>query len=299
MSTIDAGRFGRDLSRAFAKQAAGLGMGEVPLFRALTGAVHHLSKSYHVEEFHGGRRQVTFASGHKIPGRTPRCELADLLVVAFRRKPRRSCRMSFLQMKSERHRTLASSSAACEYHANLEQWDLLCHRPLIRPLGRFRAPRDLLSGALLPSVGAFGFFVPTPAKRRVELRYCSADTLNKCAGCDGRYGKVFVRRGRILRTISGIQERTRAGSLSEFGQALALHQIGTPIERSSHTDNSQYRYSARKWLYESLAALLASAQSIQDGGGLAEDLRRFLAEDGLDGPKDGLVPRALVILRTD
>ena len=69
-----------------------------------------------------------------------------------------SIRISFLQAKSERKIMKNQCISNQPFKANLEQWDLLAHRPIINGVGSFDPPPNLLSSAILPSIGTFGFF---------------------------------------------------------------------------------------------------------------------------------------------
>lgn len=151
--------------------------GEIALFRHLKSiltASHHASVQ--VEEYHGNSHQVYFQPRFSGSKRMRRCELADLAIVSYSRRGRERARITFLQAKNDRRRrTLPPTVSKLGWRVNTVQWDLLSGRPAIRGHRRFNPPSDLLSGAILPSVGSFGFF--HHVGNTVDMAYTSADQL--------------------------------------------------------------------------------------------------------------------------
>jgi len=148
--------FGRQFDSTFKIKTHGYSHDEIPLFRAMCTSLTSLSKQFDVEEYHGNSHQVVFTGNGSYARSNARCELSDLMIVAY--SPiTKNVRLTYLQAKSER----ATLNSVCgrEFSANLEQWFLLSNRPKISGVGNsFNPPGDLLSSAILPSVGSFAFF---------------------------------------------------------------------------------------------------------------------------------------------
>jgi hypothetical protein len=145
-----------------------------------------LTPGFYAEEYHGGAHQVRFSGSAPYLRSDPRCELSDLLIVVYSPRSRR-VRLTYLQAKSER--LTISSVCGHRFSANLEQWFLLSTRPSINGVGSFAPPADLLSGALLPSVGTFAFFFKDLAGH-FEIYYASASFLAPAGTYGQRYGTL-------------------------------------------------------------------------------------------------------------
>src|SRR5690606_9087573 len=97
--TPHAERFEKMLQHGFSRAEDGGSFREVRLFRALRKAILATAPHYPVEEFHGARSQVVFSACPPWTKTVARCELADLCIVWFRRRPKPSARVTFLQAK--------------------------------------------------------------------------------------------------------------------------------------------------------------------------------------------------------
>lgn len=251
--------FGRALDSTFSHASRGTGHGEVALFRALQTAIQALSTSFKIAEFHGTGHQVAFPGGFPWSRPVPRCELCDLAIVTYRRPPTPSIRLTFFQAKLEK---AAKALLRRVFDCNLEQWDLLCNRPAILGTATtFQPPPDLLSGALLRSVGTFGFFYRAAGAH--QIFYAAADQLAP-HGTPKRYGKVKASAGVATRMVHSFYERTLATNTIQFGTALAGSQIGTPIEAAGGASDAAYRAAARLWLKNSLLSSLGALGGQQD-----------------------------------
>lgn len=247
---------------------------ELDLFRALTKTITWVSRSgyacgqLHVEEYHGNAHQVAFG-GHGTWARDiARCELSDLLIVVFTPRPSFRARMTFLQAKRSR-----STYDFCHdypdfakdpnvrFRANLEQWDLLSRRPPIIGVPSFEPPPNLLTGALLPSVGSFGIFHRHHDKS-VGFLYASADALHSRGTPRRRYGALEVLPGSSVRTVDGHEEMRLACCIHVFGMGLFNLQIGTPIDydKTVSTEDEAYRNEARGWVGNIVAAHVSVAE---------------------------------------
>lgn len=131
-----------------------------------------------IEEYHGNRSQVTFNGDGTWAKTNQRCELADLMIVTFRETAPVSIRLTFLQAKSERKHHSNVCGSKCLFNAKTHQWYLLSERPEIKGCCKdFRPPENLLSDAISPSVGSFGFFYKNNNNSDYEVYYSSADNL--------------------------------------------------------------------------------------------------------------------------
>lgn len=288
--------FGVELEAAFRAEAKLSTFSEVQLFRALIRAFGKLRKTFHLEEYHGPKHQVLF-NGKGAWGRTPaRCELCDVLFVAYRTKPSIEVRLTFLQAKlsKEKHPTLCSSypakTDALDFKANLEQWDLLHRRPDILPVPPFQAPSVLLQDTVLPSVGSFGVFHRT-APGHIDFFYASADSLSVVGTPTTKNGRLATDgKQSPTRKLNGHDETTFCCCLPLFGRSLYSMEIGTPVAITSATGGPS---PLTRWL---AAVMRTYVQQGPSDSPVAGELLRLLNVPGEFAP----VPLpALVVIRTD
>ena len=254
-------QFGVQLDTAFQLEASKVTHGEIKLFEALQAALRSLKGPFHVEEYHGGGHQVRFTGNVSHARLDARCELSDLMIVSYSQKSAQ-VRMTYLQAKFERD-PLAHPCYA-RLSANLEQWYLLSQRPSVKPATTtFLPPPDILSSALLPSVGSFGFFYYHP-KKGIQLFYASAIELHPLAS--GRYGKLASMRVCHTQTVRGHIECQSACNTADFGSSLFRLDIGTPVHAAARPSAS-----VRSSLASTLRALPQSA--------LAPDILALLGQD--------------------
>ncbi len=274
------------------------------LFRAFIRAFSSLGSEALAKEYHGNRYQVTFNQARGAGRSTPRCELCDVLIVNYPMGNPSAARITFNQAK------VASKPFGCHgtarlskpytFPANLEQWDLLSNRPLIGPATRtFNPPSDLLSGAILPSVGTFGVFYPVG--QEFDFAYFVADGLTALNNLGGRSGTLqWVNPLHQIRTVSGHTEITGTCCIHMFGDALQMGYVGTPVTQLLNSSN---RPSAlRAWLASVLVALRREHQDSELPNELLQGLDLAGAtEDGnaLLGGEGPAPVRAVVLVRTD
>src|SRR5690606_12512824 len=234
---------------------------------ALTG----LSGMFDVEEYHGTAYQVEFAGNGSYARTNARCELSDLMIVSFS-SITQSARLTYLQAKSER----ATLPSACgrQFSANLEQWFLLEQRPTIAGVSKFSPPSDLLSSAVLPSVGSFAFFYKDPMGD-FQTYYAAASYMAPPKAYSQRYGKLQAI-GPCQLISSGVHtECLAACDNRSFAASLFRLEIGTPIDCSVHQAAS-----TRSWLSTILRGRIKESRQTDARSGLAQELLGLLASEG-------------------
>lgn len=102
---------------------------EIPLFRALHNTFG-LGCKFHVEEYHGDSRRVTFAGNGSYARTFARCELSDLMITTYSSK-RRSIRLTYLQAKSER--ALLLRFVVERFRPTSSNGSLFSQRPTVKP----------------------------------------------------------------------------------------------------------------------------------------------------------------------
>ena len=228
-----ANQFARALQLAFSKRSAAAPFHEVEQFRALKDSFATLRPMFPVEEYHGFKRQVYFDTSKSWLRSRARCELSDLLLLTYATNGRPQIRLTLLQAKLSRlnHSSLCSARGPhtpTEFHANYEQWDLLSTRPRLDPTKVFTPPPDLLTSAIVPSIGSFGVFHRTKAGA-IDMFYASADTLQAVGSPASRYGRLSTTVGSSIRKYGGFVDSPFSCCLFEFGRALHMLRIGTPV----------------------------------------------------------------------
>ncbi|WP_039035492.1 hypothetical protein [Shewanella sp. ECSMB14102] len=294
-------KFAAALKNAWNIESSKSRFSEVQQFRALMRSFSSLKKPFKIEEFHGMKHQVVF-NGKGTWGRpSARCEISDLLIVSYKTKPRFEARATLLQAKksNEKHTGICSSwpnnVAQTSFKANLEQWDLLSRRPDVLPYPPFECQPDILSGALLPSVGSIGVFHKVKGTQ-YDFFYMSADMAEPLSSPTRKHAKLKTKTGNLMRTISGYEECVFTCCLPTFAEALYSLKIGTPIEEDNPVDikDERYRNSFRGWLK---SVLYSHLEMTDNDSELARELLEYLPSD-----KDGVFmtePPETVIINCD
>ena len=264
--------FGKALEERWLYYSAKVKFREIMLFRALVKAIISLSDRFKIEEFHGSKHQVAFSGSSSWGRKLARCELSDLFVVVYRTKPSFYARMTFLQAKRSlkdhyfcndypHHKSITT------FDANLEQWDLLYRRPNIVGINPFDPPPNLLSGALLPSVGSFSIFFKH--NNSVSFFYASADKLNTVGSPSSKYSRLQTISGDYSEEGKVFIEQKLACCPLIFGQALYEGFIGTPIHSTDirDRDDSLYREQIRIWLKSVISQHIRIRESESPLGG--------------------------------
>lgn len=187
--------FATALEMAWRSESEKSNFSEVQQFRALMRSFSSLSLPFKIEEFHGMKYQVVF-NGQGSWGRpSARCEISDLLVISYRKSPQFQARATLLQAKksNEKHPSLCggfpNSIPYTDFKANLEQWDLLSRRPNVLPYPPFDCHPEILSGAILPSIGSLGVFHRISAKD-YGFFYMTADSAEPISSPKKKHAKL-------------------------------------------------------------------------------------------------------------
>ena len=285
------GQLGLQLQRSFANASNGH-RGELCLFRALIAAFNSLGGVTRAKEYHGSVSHVTFSQQRGAGRQQPRCELADLLLVSYRPRRPSSVRMTWLQAKVSK-RTLGCLWPGIQsFPANLEQWDLLGHRPPIKGVSwSTPPPTDLLSAAVLPSVGSFGIFYPNNGF--YDMAYVVGDWLVPLRNNPGRSGTLQFLNPPQLRTHGGYQEVTTACCLQTLGDAIENELVGTPVQHLISVGALPSSGARSQWL----GSLLGSLVEQDPDDILARELLTLLELRGDDPTKGTSLARSIVLLR--
>ncbi|WP_431480823.1 hypothetical protein [Pseudomonas thivervalensis] len=296
---------GLKLQKAFLKESRGK-TGEIKLFRAFIRAFNALGPDALAKEYHGNRYQVTFNESRGAGRATPRCELCDVMIINYPAGNPSAARITFNQAKVTDNALgcsrIVTAAAPYSFRANLEQWDLLSNRPDISSASRaFHPPSNLLSSALLRSVGTFGVFYPVGTS--FNFAYLVADglaPLNNNARPSGTL--LWSTPLGIVRAVKGHDEITATCCLELFGDALELNLIGTPISTLVYGASGNGTAQMRVWLTEILLTLQREhpdsslPKELLDGF----ELRRDTEEQSNTNKRSEspLLPRAVILVRS-
>ncbi|WP_205884493.1 hypothetical protein [Pseudomonas kribbensis] len=185
------------------------------------------------------------------------------------------------------------------FSANLEQWDLLANRPPIRnATTKFYPPINLLSDAILNSVGTFGVFYPSGSS--FNFAYYVASGLQPLTNHYSRSGTLqWLAPSHWVIEKDGFEEITGTCCLETFGDALELGLVGTPVWPLLHGKNG---LQMREWLRE---ALLLLAEENPDSS-LPEELLNGLELGTMERRLDPMfpdtapaLPRAVILVKTE
>lgn len=265
--------FASDFDQRFRAQTATYSHHEIPLFHALSSALVSAGGSLYTEIYHGASHQVRFVGNGSFARTQARCELSDLLIVAYSAVTREA-RLTFLQAKSERARLTMGAGCGHKFEANLEQWFLLAQRPLISGVGfDFNPPADLLSNALLPSVGSFAFFYKD-MNQEFQTFYAAANHLTPAWRYTQRKGRLIANSPCLMAPRGRYPERTAACDNLGFAESLFRLEIGTPLHASVPQTQS-----TRDWLSGVLQAQTQMSQGIDKQSDLTLELIDILESD--------------------
>jgi hypothetical protein len=209
-----------------------------------------------------------------------------------------AARVTFNQAKVTANELNCGPRASVPYNfrANLEQWDLLSNRPLISAAtAKSYLPYDLLSSALLPSVGTFGVFYPR--RSGFDFAYFVADGLLPLNNSVNRTGTLqWGSPLQKIRKIGHYEEATATCCMYSFGKALSLGLIGTPLHQALY--GSSGTPALRDWLASVLLSLREKHSYSELPDELLEglELRRDTEEPLRKGGPS--TPRAVILLRT-
>lgn len=281
--------FASNFDASFRSLTRGFTHNEIPLFRAMHSALMGLNGQFQIEEYHGTSHQVTFTGNGSYARTQARCELSDLMIVTY--SPiSHHVRLTYLQAKSER----ATLHSVCgrPFSTNLEQWFLLSTRPTILGAGAFNPPSDLLSNALLSSVGSFAFFYKDGAGD-FQTYYATANHLSPPTTYSQRYGKLQAVGPCMVVTNAGHAECLAACGNDSFAKSLYRLEIGTPIHGAIHQSRS-----TRNWLAANLRTQIQSARETDRSSRLAQELLGLLELEEMQTISSSFGAKNLIIIRS-
>lgn len=295
---MQASLFAAKLEKVWNTESSKSNFSEIQQFRALMRSFHSIGSSFKVEEFHGMKHQVIF-NGQGSWGRAPaRCEISDLLIISYKKNPKFQSRATLLQAKksNDKHLNLCNgfpnSIPYTDFKANLEQWDLLSRRPHVIPYTPFACHPEILSGAILPSIGSLGVFYKISSKN-YGFFYMSADAAEPLSSPRHKHAKLKTKTLKSSRKINGYAECTYACCLFTFAKALYNLEVGTPIEPENTVsgEDVNYRNIFRGWLR---TVLYSHLEITNNESLLARDLISQL-ESSYDGELMSEPPSLLII----
>jgi hypothetical protein len=268
-------RFARAFRQATAKRPK---LREAELVRHLLASTTAMAEAegVRVETHRGQRAYVGYEPREGLGDEARRCELADLLVLAYGPGP--ELRVTFLQAR-RRPGPLPRVDGPvplARSQANVYHWDLLHRRPEIEPVGRVRPPRTVLSGARSPSIASFGFF-HRPEPERWSLHYAAAQAVRPWEGwppAARARRTVLFPDATVTRPREGRAETWAAAGLADVGDRLASRRLGTPIELPPAGEHDRLTSS---WLASVLAAIARSPDTGE--AELATDLHGRLVDE--------------------
>jgi len=284
------------LQKAFHKESL-TARGEIALFRAFIRAFNSLGPNALAQEYHGNRYQVKFSANRGAGRPVPRCELCDVMIIHYPAGNPRSARVTFNQAKVSCNTLQCASFAFASYkfRANLEQWDLLSNRPSISATTeKINLSRDLLSSALLPSVGTFGVFYPEG--QGFDFAYFVADGLSPLKNNYKPSGTLqWKTQLQQVRTIGHYDEITATCCMYTFGESLESGLIGTPLQQVLYSSTGANEM--RIWL----GGVLSSLQGMHPESNLPNELIEAfeLTREEPSRTAELSTPRAVILVRTE
>lgn len=282
--------FASNFDASFRSLTHGFSHNEIPLFQAMHSALIGLSGKFQIEEYHGTSHQVKFTGNGTYARTHARCELSDLMIVTYSSISHHA-RLTYLQAKSER----ATLPSVCgrAFSSNLEQWFLLSTRPHIVGAGAFNPPSDLLSNALLPSVGSFAFFYKDVGGD-FQTYYAAANHMAPPATYSQRYGKLQAVGPCMVVKNAGHAECLAACGNSSFAKSLYRLEIGTPV----HSAIPQ-SLSTRNWLSANLRFQIQNAREADRPSGLAQELLELLEPEERQASSSSFGAKKLIIIKSE
>lgn len=218
-------------------------VGEVELFREMQKILSKKHHSIFIEETH--QNYVEFQPSI-IGSNIQRKEICDLCILTY--SPRkREARMTFLQAKC--YKNDKTIKPPFRFKGDYLQYDLLSKRPEIEGTGALiNIPKNILSGALLDSVGTFGIFY-FDTNKQIDFAYAiasdlkvkykvEADKINKNNGVSRTIYFPLITDGKSLNILSTTYIELRSTLNADYFEysLINLH-IGTPIENDKEVLN--------------------------------------------------------------
>lgn len=223
------------------KIVPGLVVDEVFLFKSLKEAFYGNAFS---DIVHGSHGMVDFYVPGYTPSKLVRCEVGDLLIVAFNNN---EIRYTLMQNKTMHKKKYFGTNPLT---IPVKQHYVLANKPNIIPVGK--SPylhSSLLSSALLDSVGSYGVFYKTklvypPHSYLFNMNYMIANRLSfNSKVTPTQLIKKSKRKAKFIGEINNVvikkghKEIEACTNLSNFEYALRHMLIGTPVSLSKGSNN--------------------------------------------------------------
>lgn len=275
--------FANALVNAWKAESKKASFSEVQQFRALMKSFSSLPAPFKVEEFHGMKHQVIFNGKGSWGRASARCEISDLLIISYSNNYGFKARATLLQAKksNEKHNLCSNNplnlSLNTSFKANLEQWDLLSRRPNVLPYPPFHCHPEILSGAILQSIGSIGVFHKIKGKE-YDFFYMSADIANPISSPKQKHAKLQVATNSTHRIRGNFNECIFSCCLYTFALALFNLEVGTPIDSQNvlNEKDEAYRNIFRSWLK---SVLYSHLEMTNNNSQLARELIEYLPSE--------------------
>ena len=200
---------------------------EIDLFRLFAQLLSKHLPTVFSDETHGNVAQVEFSSSYFL-GTNPHCEISDLLIIVFSKRAY-EVRATFCQTK-RRYRHLLNNSPHFSFTGDINQYDLLANRPVIKGLGSFKPNPHILSKAILPSIGSFGIFYRAKSHSHIELYYSTARNILPRSVSKNTVMYIPVSNNSYYYHNGKYQELISCNSMAIFAHNLIAMKIGSPID---------------------------------------------------------------------
>lgn len=130
---------------------------EIEYFRFFAKTLSKNYKNVHYYEVHGNPGHVSFKSA-LWPSKPPITkELGDLIIITYSPE-KNQARYTVNQNKFQRKTGIQRVWPAFKFRADIEQYDLLAFRPLVKSIGSISFPPTILSDTEYDSVASYGVF---------------------------------------------------------------------------------------------------------------------------------------------
>lgn len=199
---------------------------EIDLFRLLAKLLSKHIPVVFSEQTHGRVAQVEFSSSF-FPGKKFSCEISDLLVLVFSKK-QKFLRATFLQAKRRKH-YCNNIHPRFSFTGNLNQYDLLSNRPIIKGKGKFKPDPNILNKAILNSIGSYGIFYRSHLYQQIEFYYSIASNIIPRSYSKDPIMFLPSVNNNYFYSIGGHDDLISCPSIKQFISYLIAMKIGSPI----------------------------------------------------------------------
>lgn len=202
---------------------------EITLFRAMTAYFAQNNANTLIQEHH--KHIVSFncydPNNKLTVFNNVRKEICDLLIITYSTQ-NKLVRATFLQAKYTKN----VYQNPFRFHGDVFQWLLLAQRPQINDNNKNPLPQDILSSALLNSIGSFGVFYKDNGS--IDFGFSTADSIgyySRTPFSSKNTHKILSFRNKKIQYSFNkmfIDLQTSYGA-NYFEQALYKMQVGCPI----------------------------------------------------------------------